>query len=948
MSIEDEVAVLKRMLERERNARKASERILEMKSRELYYANEKLSEQNKTLEKLIQNRTRELELSESRLEFAIENSGDGMWEMNFESNEIVFSPRYKSVLGYLPHEFENDVDFWLGILHPDDLPRIVEIYTEYVKGLRSEHTVSFRLRSKRGGWKWLLDSGCTVEVDEKRKPLRIIGVNTDISEQKHAEEESRLAADKLLHMITNLNSGVLLESETRHIEVINHTFCQIFGIPLSPSELSGMDCSQSAEQSKVLFEDPDGFITRINDLLTMKAAVTGEELKMTDGRILSRDYIPFFVDNEYKGHLWKYTDITAAKRYEQKLQEQEEKYRGIIENMNLGLIEVDLDEKIIYANHSFCDISGYPIDELLGRKTYDLLLPKELRQNFNSRQKERNLGISDAYEIQVRNKRGEARWWMISGAPMYDSKGYVTGSIGVHVDITDQMELEEQLRTARKFAEESAKAKESFMINMSHEIRTPMNAISGFGKQLLNTPLTDKQRSFINAINSASANLLVIINDILDFSKIEAGQLTVERIAFSLHEVVQTVCNILFSKAEEKGILLHYNIDKTLAPVLIGDPFRITQVLINLIGNSIKFTEQGKVSVKVNVIQNAKLGQEIELTVSDTGIGMSNDFLSQMFGKFSQEDDSTARLYGGTGLGMAITRELVELMGGSISVASTKGQGSVFTVNLLLPAGNSADISIHHPEITPDDQLKGKTIILAEDNSYNQLLATTILERYGAEVIVCNDGAEVLLALETRDADVVLMDVQMPVMDGFECTNFIRRIYGGGLPVVALTANALTGEREKCLAAGMDDFLSKPFEEQQLVQKVFKWIAIGSVIIRDKTTEENTLPDLSRLLKIAAGDNVFLNKMLHIFVKEIPVQLEEMKAACDAGDFVKMGRIAHRIKPSLKDVGISTNLLIEIESEGKNNNPAPEINERFTNLIADVNVVIAHIRQFYL
>ncbi|MCA6362156.1 MAG: PAS domain S-box protein [Bacteroidetes bacterium] len=948
MSAEDEIAVLRRMLERERNARKASERILEMKSRELYYVNEKLSEQNKTLETLIQSRTHELQISESRLKFAIERSGDGMWEVDFRTNEIIFSPRYKSVLGYLPHEFENNVDFWLSILHPDDLLRVLGVYKEYSTGLRSEHTLAFRMRSKREGWKWLLDSGCAVEVDEKRKPLRIIGVNTDISEQKHAEEELRLAADKLLHMITNLNSGVLLESETRHIEVINHTFCQIFSIPLSPAELRGMDCSQSAEQSKGLFEDPEGFIARINDLLQQKTAVTGEELIMADGRVLNRDYIPFFVNNEYKGHLWKYTDITAAKRYEQKLQEQEEKYRGIIENMNLGLIEVDLEEKIVYANQSFCNISGYTTDELLGRKTYDLLLPKELRQTFNSRQKERNQGISDAYEMQVRNKRGEARWWMISGAPMYDSKGTVIGSIGVHVDITDQMELEEQLRTARKLAEESAKAKESFMINMSHEIRTPMNAISGFGEQLLNTPLSGKQRTFVNAINSASANLLVIINDILDFSKIEAGQLTVERITFSLVDVVKTVCSILFSKAEEKGILLECKIDENLTPVLIGDPFRITQVLINLIGNSIKFTEQGKVSVQVTVIQNAKLGQEIELAVSDTGIGMSNEFLTQMFGKFSQEDDSTARMYGGTGLGMAITRELVELMGGSISVASTKGLGSVFKVNLLLPAGNSSDISVQHPDITPDGQLSGKTILLAEDNSYNQLLATTILERYGAEVIVCNDGAEAVLALEKRDADVVLMDVQMPVMDGVECTGIIRQLYGTGLPVVALTANALTGEREKCIAAGMDDFLSKPFEEQQLIQKVFKWIAIGSVILRENTMNDDYTPDLSRLLKIAAGDKVFLNKMLTIFVKETPAQLAEMKAACDAGDFVKMGRIAHRIKPSLNDVGISTNLLAEIETEGKNNNPVPQVSERFADLTDRVNGVIEHIRQFYL
>lgn len=948
MQNEDEIAVYRRMLERERKARKAAERILEQKSLELYQANEKLSEQNRALEDLVSERTKELELREQQLKFALEESGDGMWQFDFVKNEIYFSPRYKSVLGYRPDEFPNNVDKWLSLVHPEDRVEIQRIHKEYLQGIRSEHNLTYRLKSKRDGWKWLLDNGKTVKIDSQRKPLLIIGVNTDISLQKQSESEIRFAADRLSHMISHLQSGVLLENEKRRIEVVNETFCEIFSIPLKPDQLLGADCTQSAQQTKHLFKDPEGFVKRIDEILEKQKAIHNDELEMVDGRILNRQYIPFFVDNVYKGHLWKYTDVTAAKRYEQKLKQQEEKYRGIIENMNLGLIEVDLNENIIYANQSFCNISGYQIDELTGRNTVDLFLTPEARQDFESKQSVRNKGESDAYEIQVRNKRGEVRWWMISGAPMYDPKGKITGSIGIHIDITDQIEVSEQLRNARQTAENSARAKETFMVNMSHEIRTPMNAISGFGKQLLNTELNAKQRSFVNAINAASANLLVVINDILDISKIEAGKLSVERISFSLREVVNTACNILTEKAEEKNLKLLKKIDTNLAEVLIGDPFRISQVLINLIGNSIKFTEKGEVCICVNLKESGRLGQEIELIIRDTGVGISNEFLQHLFDKFEQEDDSTARTHGGTGLGMSITRELVELMGGTISVKSEKNKGTEFTISLIFPIGNAAELTAQHPEIIPDNQLAGKTIIVAEDNPYNQLLASTILERYGATVLVCGHGGEVLTALETNFADVILMDVQMPVIDGMQCTQQLRKLYGIGLPVIALTANAILGEREKCLAAGMDDFLSKPFEEQLLIRKVFKWIAAGSVIIRDKEQHQSQLPDLSRLNKIAAGDTVFLKKMLTIFVNDIPKQIAEMQLAYSQNDFTKLGKIAHRIKPSVRDIGLNVDYLQEIENAGKENLAAENSEQNLPRCIAEIENAIQLIRENYL
>ncbi len=629
-------------------------------------------------------------------------------------------------------------------------------------------------------------------------------------------------ASRLSYLIANMQPGVLVEDENRQIVLVNDSFCRMFNIPVAPDALIGVDCSGSADDSKHLFLDPEAFVHRINEILKVKEQVLGEILELTDGRTFTRDYVPIYIEHEYKGHFWKYIDITPQKQSEKALMRSEEKYRLLIENMNLGLLEVDLEGRIIYANASFCKMSGYSREEMYGNVAENIFTSEDNRALVRSKTASRRNGILDAYELQVTNPYGEVRWWMISGAPLFNHEGVQIGSTGIHLDITEHKMLEFNLRDAKQLAEESARAKEIFLANMSHEIRTPMNAILGLGQQLTKTRLNLKQSAYLDSINSAADNLLVVINDILDFSKIESGKLNLERINFSLPLLASQLTSILAGKAAEKNLQLKLEVDPCISPLLIGDPYRINQVLINLLGNAIKFTSKGEVKLSCKVLNQHSNIQEVEIGVYDTGIGMEKQYLKSIFRKFSQESIDIARKYGGTGLGMAISKQLIDLMEGTIEIESTKNVGTTISISLRLPIGMNADLNETSEMLKDYSFLKGKHILLVEDNKVNRLVAQAIMKPFGIKVTEAINGELAIDQVKSTRFDLILMDVQMPVLDGISATEVIRKEINKQIPVIALTAHALKSEEARCHEAGMNDFISKPFTEEKLLSTILK------------------------------------------------------------------------------------------------------------------------------
>jgi CheY-like chemotaxis protein/nitrogen-specific signal transduction histidine kinase len=383
-------------------------------------------------------------------------------------------------------------------------------------------------------------------------------------------------------------------------------------------------------------------------------------------------------------------------------------------------------------------------------------------------------------------------------------------------DISARKKLEQEMIEARKAAEAGLELRKTILANVSHELRTPVNAIVGMSALLASTSLNDQQREYLKTMRFSSDGLLVLIDDLLDVSRIEAGKVELEELEFSMQENFSELTKSLRLRAEEKGLLFEWNLDERIAPRLLGDVHRLNQIITNLIGNAIKFTPQGKVRLEITQVGESNEMQGIRFSVIDTGIGIAAERQTAVFQAFAQEDNSTTRKYGGTGLGLSISKRIVEMMGGELKLTSEKNAGTTFSFEVQLK--KSAEGSVVVKEFKPN--LEGSRILLVEDNKVNQFLANALLKSWNAQVDISEDGLDALDRMRNVNYDLVLMDLQMPIMDGFEATEQIRNELNSKVPIIGLSANALNGERERSLEKGMNEYVSKPFQPEVLYDKI--------------------------------------------------------------------------------------------------------------------------------
>jgi PAS domain S-box-containing protein len=612
-------------------------------------------------------------------------------------------------------------------------------------------------------------------------------------------------------------------------------------------------------------------------------------------------------------------NITDKLVAEEKLRKSEEKYRSIIEHMKLGVLEVDREKKITFAYDRFCQMTGYRAEELIGKNVSELL-PEQYRATFHAMNVERLNGKPGVYETQLRKKTGEINWALVSGVPLYSQSQEVSGSIIVHLDITPQKKIESDLLQERIKAEESSKAKETFLANMSHEIRTPMNAIIGMSNLIADTAISAKQKSYLDAIRTSANNLLVIINDVLDFSKIESGKLVLETIGFRLETVISSLMQSISYKADEKGLAINSRLDLNISPVIIGDPVRLNQVLLNLVNNAIKFTSHGYVELQCNLISETALTQWIEFQVVDTGIGISAQKLHRIYDSFSQEDESITRRFGGTGLGLSISKQIVELMGGQIQVVSEKEKGSVFSFVVEFAKGKQEDI-VQIREEKKNVSLAGVKVLLVEDHDINRFLAISMLHEWKVIVEVAENGSIAVDKVRSGNYDLILMDMQMPVMSGIEATRIIRNKLNSPIPIIALTANADKTDAKKGLKAGMNEYITKPFNPTDLFNKIAGQLHPDLIVKPAGITREGlkiqqaaSIPaagseklfDLSKIKNLYAQDRQFLNNLIAIFKDNTPLILAQINEHFTHNRLYNVAQLAHRLKPSIDFMGITT------------------------------------------
>ncbi|RAV98718.1 ATP-binding protein [Pseudochryseolinea flava] len=581
-----------------------------------------------------------------------------------------------------------------------------------------------------------------------------------------------------------------------------------------------------------------------------------------------------------------------------RLEENERLYRLVSENSQDFIALYLPDGTYTYVSPSVQTILGYEPSEILGTTGIGIIHPDDEASIRGARQHALNGKTLLNIRFRLRKKDGDYVWVESYTKPIIDDTGKVVSIQTSARDISVQKDFETQLINAKEQAEAATKAKSQFLSTMSHEIRTPMNAVIGLTHLLLQNDPRKDQVDNLNLLKFSGENLLTIINDILDFSKIEAEKLSLENIHFNLHDLVSTIVNINITKARDKGIRLDFDIDNNTPTVVQGDPVRLNQIITNLLSNAIKFTNYGSVKLIVNAEVHEK-SFKVHFIIKDTGVGIPKEKLLTIFESFSQANNEITRKFGGTGLGLTISKRLADMMGGHIAVESIVNKGSVFTFSLVMEEGRFEETQHTKTSIT-SPSIGQRKILLVEDNHVNQVVATSFLTNWNIAVDCVDNGALAVAKIRSKAYDLVLMDLEMPEMDGYTATMTIRKMpetYFQSIPILALTASAMSEVRDRALSSGMTDLLTKPFNPAELYEKIRSLITIGD---RDETDTK----DLSTKLDLYADGNIEFKRELAGLIVE---NLKELQGAIHfigkTDNLDDLKRAVHKVKTSLAILG---------------------------------------------
>ncbi|MEA4840905.1 MAG: ATP-binding protein [Bacteroidales bacterium] len=624
--------------------------------------------------------------------------------------------------------------------------------------------------------------------------------------------------------------------------------------------------------------------------------------------------------------------------------------RSLIEASLDPLVTINTKGKITDMNEALANVTGMTREQLTNTDFFDYFTePQKAREVYL--EVFANGSVADS-PLTLRHGKGKLTDVLFNGSVYKDNRGNVLGVVVVARDVTDQKRIATELNEAKisaekatkvaeeatkvaeeatkvaeeatkvaeeskrkaenatKIAEEAVKAKQQFLSNMSHEIRTPMNAIIGFTKVLLKTDLTAKQKEYLTAIKMSGDSLIVLINDILDLAKVDAGKMTFEQTPFKMVLSLSAMLHLFETKIQEKNLKLVKVYDDNIPEVLVGDPVRLHQIILNLVSNAVKFTSNGKIIISTHLLSEDEKKVTIEFAVTDTGIGIPENKLENIFENFQQATSGTSRLYGGTGLGLAIVKQLVEAQNGTIHVKSQVGEGSTFGFTLSFLKTN-ADAESELEMVEPDAEIRNIKVLVAEDIAINQLLMKTILDDFGFERDIAENGKIAIEKLKAASYDIILMDLQMPEMNGFEATNYIRNTMNSKVPIIALTADVTTVDLAKCRSVGMNDYIAKPVDERLLYSKIVGLVKKPVPVLEQKVHVQNSgdrikCIDMDYLIRRTKSNPVLMMEMISLYLEQTPPLISAMKQGLQDKDWNSLYSAVHKMIPSFSIMGISS------------------------------------------
>ncbi len=868
-----------------------------------------------------------LETSEKKYREIIEKAGDIFYTSDPLGNFTYVNKSVEATLGYNTAELIGR--HFSTIIVPAWQDKVNAFYQEQFIQKTKETILEFPVVNKGGDVIWVEQVVVLLEENDKRVGFQCVARNIDKrkaleSQLQETNNFQKVILDGTDYAIIGLDvKGVATVFNKGAEKMLGYAADEVIG---KAAAALFHDADELARKAKTLTESY-GYVVSEFESLVLKSRSgipdTNEWVFVNKAGfrfpVLLSVTTLFDADKKVIGHLKIARDISQEKKDAEEIRKNTAFFKAINAASPLGMVVTDQNGKCIYINQSLTSILGYTITDWEGfgwrHAIYKEDKAKVLAEWFAATSIQSKFKSTHRFE----KKDGTLIWASVMAAPMNDGNRLL-GYVATIIDITENKSAEEALMLAKQIAEDGKRMQEQFLANMSHEIRTPMNGVIGMTDLLMDTHLSNNQLEYVETIKESSNNLLVIINDILDLSKINDGKIVFEEKELDLQDSIRHIVNTLNHRAEENGIYLRSFIDSRVNTHVVGDSVRLNQVLLNLVSNAIKFTHQGSVTISVNLDKETEEGMDLSFIIEDTGIGISKDKLEAVFESFIQASSSTTTLYGGTGLGLTIAKQLIEAQGGTISLESELGKGSLFTVKMHFLKSRihtrekqqEAKPNVYH-------DLTGLTILLAEDNKINQRVALLTISKWGASVEIADNGKIALQMLKEKNYDLILMDLQMPEMNGLEATNLIRNLEQPkcSVPIMAMTASALRGEREKCIEMGMDDYISKPFNPYLLNERI-KFLTSVSLAVDcngsslKHSDDKISVVNLTYLDEISGGDPAFKNEIIEMFCSMTPGILEQIQEDFKKADWDAVKKAIHKLKSSISMIGISV-LIKEME-----------------------------------